>query len=121
MLIAQIPSEAVEASSNLLQYGAIGACLVLAIIGLIFLIRYMLNGYKERILRLERENDENKKEIKRLNEARTEAAVKTVELVGAVTEKMKDQTEVMKKMHKRLARIVRKLGDTGSLDDDDDI
>lgn len=121
MLIAQLPSEAVEASSNLLQYGAIGACLVLAIIGIVFLIRYLLNGYKERILRLETESDESKKEIKRLNEVRAEAAVKIVELVGVVTEKMKDQTEVIEKMHGRLGRILRKLkSDTGSLDDDAD-
>lgn len=119
MLIAQVPTEAIEASSNLLQYGAIGACLVLAIIGIVLLIRYMLNAYKERILRLEEEIDESKKEIKRLNEARTESAVKAIELVGAVTQKMKEQTELIKKMYKRFARIVRKLGDTGSLDDDD--
>jgi len=121
MLIAQIPTEAIEASSNLLQYGAIGACLVLAIGGLIFLIRYMLNAYKERILRLEREIDEAKKEIKRLNEARTEAAIKAVELVGVVTEKMKDQTKVIEKMHERLGRILRRMkSDTGTLDDDAD-
>ncbi len=121
MLIAQIPTEAIEASGNLLQYGAIGACLVLAIIGIVFLIRYLLNGYKERILRLEREIDEAKKEIKRLNEARTEAALKAVELVGVVTEKMKDQTEVIEKMHGRLGRILRRMkSDTGTLDDDAD-
>lgn len=121
MLIAQIPTEVVEASSNLLQYGAIGACLVLAIIGIVFLIRYLLNGYKERILRLEKENDEKEKEIKRLNEVRTESAIKIVELVGVVTEKMKDQTEVIEKMHGRLGRILRKMkSDTGSSDDDAD-
>lgn len=120
MLIAQIPTEAIDASSNLLQYGAIGACLVLAVIGLIFLIRYMLNAYKERIFDLLEENKESKKEIKRLNEVRAEVAVQVVELVGATNKKMDGLTEVIKKSNKRLSRIVRKLGDTRSLDDDDD-
>lgn len=120
MLIAQIPTEAIDASNNLLQYGAIGACLVLAVIGLIFLIRYMLNAYKERIIDLLEENKEDKKEIKRLNEVRTEVVVQVVELVGATNQKMDGLTEVIKKSNKRLSRIVRKLGDTRSLDDDDD-
>jgi len=121
MLIAQTAIEsAAGASSNLLQYGAIGACLVLAIITIGILGKFVLNAFKSRVSALEIEINKKDVEIKRLNEVRAEAAVKVVELAGALGVKMDGLTEVIKKMHKGLARVLRKLNaDSGGLDDND--
>lgn len=127
MLIAQDLGLAKEAGSNLLQYGAIGACLVIALIGLVILIRSMIAAYKDRIDKLETVLGESQKEVKRLNDIRVTNAVQIIELAEATNGKLEEQAktlfeqnETMKKMHDRLGRILRKVRDTRSLENDDD-
>jgi len=93
-MIAQAVPNAASASSSLLQYGAIGACLIFAIIGIIFLFKYI--KYKD-------------SEISRINENRVEASTKAIEVVMSQGEKMKALIDLNKEANETLKQVSDKL------------
>jgi hypothetical protein len=57
-----------EAGRTLLQYGAIGAILVLALIALVYLARRLLDSLDREIVRLQERNEELNEQLKLQNE-----------------------------------------------------
>lgn len=108
-MIAQA-SKVVEASGSLIQYGAIGACLIFAIIALVFMFKYVKSVHE----------DYNER-IDKINNDRVEASNKAIEAWTVSNQKLEEQNKANDEMHETLKKIVGKLNRLlGRRDEDDD-
>jgi len=105
MIIAQA-SDISRASSSLVQYGAIGACLVFAIIALVFMFKYIKSVHEDYSERIDT-----------INKDRVEASNQAIEAWTVSNQKLEEQNKANNEMHDTLKRIAEKLNEVmGKLD-----
>jgi len=98
----------ISTNETILQYGAIGACLLFAIGGIAFLFKYI--KHKDEVI--EKLHEQYRLQIKSLNENRMDAAVQMTEAISSVHHKLDEHLNTMNNIHDEKSAVCLSCKDT---------